>query len=50
MTLVQVNNMMRPDQTILIEGIPLYGEMMEKGTGVFFHNPQDAPKERVYYD
>ena len=50
MTLVQVNNMMRPDQMILIEGIPSYEEMMEKGVGAFFHDPQAAPEDRVYYD
>jgi len=50
MTLVQVNNMMRPDQMILIEGIPSYEEMMEKGVGASFHDPQAAPKDRVYYD
>lgn len=50
MTLMQVNNMMRPDQTILIEGIPSYAEIMEKGIGAFFHDPEAAPAGRVYYD
>ncbi|MCC8139010.1 MAG: succinylglutamate desuccinylase [Lachnospiraceae bacterium] len=49
-TLMEVNNTVHPDQTILIENIPTYDEMMEEGLGSYFHNPDTAPAERVYYD
>ncbi len=50
MTLVQVNNMVHPDQAIIIEGIPTYEEMMENGVGTYLHDPEAAPKDQVYYD
>jgi hypothetical protein len=50
MTLVEVNNMLHPDQMILMEGIPSYEEMLEKGVGAFYHDPEAAPADRVYYD
>ena len=50
LTLIEVNNMIHPDKTILIEGVPGYGEIMEKGLGFLFHNPAEAPKGRLYYD
>ncbi len=49
-TIMEVNNTVHPDQTILIENIPTYDEMMEEGLGSYFHNPDTAPAERVYYD
>lgn len=49
MTLIEVNNMLHPDQTILIEGIPAYEEMLE-GIGEYFHDPSAAPEDRVYYN
>lgn len=48
--LVRSNNMMNPDQTILIEGMPTYEDIMEQGIGVYLHNPDDAPTERVFYE
>ena len=50
MTLVQTNNTMNPDQTILMEGIPSYAEILEQGIGAFFHDPMAVPEGRVYYD
>ena len=50
MTLVEVNNMMNPAQTILLEGIPAYTEILDEGIGAFFHDPASAPADRVYYD
>lgn len=50
MTLIQVNNMLHPDQAILMEGMPSYSEVIEKGSGAFFHDPSAAPEGRVYYD
>ena len=50
MTLLQVHNMLHPDRAILVEGIPSYAEMIEKGVGAFLHDPSAAPKGRVFYD
>ena len=48
--IMEVNNTVNPDQTILIEGIPTYEEIMENGLAPYYHNPETAPAERVYYD
>ncbi len=48
--IIEVNNTVNPDQTITIEGIPTYEEMMENGLGSYYHNPETAPADRVYYD
>lgn len=48
--IIEVNNTVNPDQTILIEGIPTYEEIMENGLAPYYHNPETAPAERVYYD
>lgn len=48
--IMEVNNTINPDQTILIEGIPTYEEIMENGLAGYYHNPDTAPAERVYYD
>lgn len=50
MTLIQVNNMMHPDQTILLEGIPSYNDILANGVGTYLHDPSQVPAERVYYD
>ena len=49
-TLLQVHNMMHPDQTILIEGIPSYQDIIANGTGYYLHNPAAASQEFIYYD
>ena len=48
--IMEVNNSVNPDQTILIEGIPNYEEIMANGLAPYYHNPETAPAERVYYD
>ena len=48
--IIEVNNTVNPDQTILIEGIPTYEEIMDNGLAPYYHNPETAPAERVYYD
>jgi hypothetical protein len=48
-TIMQVNNMVCPEQTILFDGIPNYQDML-KGIGAFFNNPSTSPQDRVYYD
>lgn len=50
MTILQVNNMLAPEKTIILEGIPDYREIMGNGLGAFFQNPDEAPQERVFYD
>ncbi|MGN0837628.1 MAG: succinylglutamate desuccinylase [Pyramidobacter sp.] len=50
LTLLEVNNMVHPEQTILIEGVPGYKEIMEKDLGFLFHDPSKAPADKVYYD
>ena len=47
---MEVNNSVNPDQTILIEGVPTYEEMMANGLAGYYHNPETAPANRVYYD
>lgn len=49
-TIIEVNNSVNPDQTITIEGIPTYEEIMANGLAPYYHNPETAPAERVYYD
>ena len=48
--IMEVNNTVNPDQTILIEGIPTYEEIMANGLAPYYHNPATAPAERGYYD
>lgn len=48
--IMEVNNTVNADQTILIEGIPTYEEIMANGLAGYYHNPDTAPAERVYYD
>jgi len=50
MTILEVHNMLTPDKAVILEGIPTYGEMMKKGIGAFFSNPDASPSERVFYD
>lgn len=50
LSILTVNNMVNPDQTILVEGIPSYQEIMASGIGPLFHNPAEAPADRVYYE
>lgn len=50
LTLLEVHSMVHPDKTIIVEGVPGYNEIMDKGLGFLFHDPAKAPKDRVYYD
>lgn len=49
-SIMEVNNMVNPDQIITIEGIPSYADMMENGLGGYYHNPESAGSDRIYYD
>lgn len=50
MTILQVHNMLFPDKTVILEGIPSYSEILDRGIGPFFANPEASPEERVFYD
>lgn len=50
LTLMEVNNNVHPENTILVEGIPTYQQMIENGLGGYYHDPSAAPAERVFYD
>ena len=41
--IMEVNNSVNPDQTT-------YEEIMANGLAPYYHNPETAPAERVYYD
>ena len=49
MQLIMVNNMMHPDQTILVEGIPSYADMC-RSLAPYYYDPATAPAGRLYYD
>jgi len=36
-----------PERAIVIKNVPRYREVVEKGVGSFFHNPAEAPSDRV---
>ena len=50
MTMLQVLAQMDPSKALILEGIPNYNTLVEKGIGSYFRNPEEAPKDRVYYD
>ncbi|MEA3285038.1 MAG: succinylglutamate desuccinylase [Synergistota bacterium] len=50
MTMLQVFNQTATDGAVVISGIPSYQEIVDKGVGVFFHDPEAAPKDKVFYD
>jgi len=39
-----------PDRVIVVQGIPRYAEVVEKGVGYYFHDPEKAAKDRVFLD
>lgn len=50
LNIIQVNNMLNPDQEVLIEGMPSYEEILAKGIGAFYHDPSKAAPNQLYYD
>jgi hypothetical protein len=46
----EVMGFMDPQKSIVVEGLPGYQELIEKGTGAFFHDPAAAPRDRVAFD
>lgn len=49
-TLMNVNNMVHPENTILFDGIPSYEEIMQTGVGAYYHDPSTASADSIYYD
>ena len=39
-----------PNKTIYVKHVPRYSEILEKGVGFFYHDPEEAVKERIYYN
>jgi hypothetical protein len=37
-----------PERAIAVRGIPKYAEIVEKGAGYYFHDPEKADKDRIY--
>jgi len=43
-------SMMTPDREILVNNVPRYAEVVEKGVGFFYHDPSQAKKDRIYFN
>ncbi len=39
-----------PERAITIRGVPRYGQLLENGVGAYFHDPEKAPKDRIFYN
>jgi predicted deacylase len=39
-----------PDRAITVRDLPRYAEVVERGVGAYYHNPETAEKGRVYLD
>ena len=39
-----------PERAIKVRHVPRYAEVVKNGVGHYFHNPQEAPKDRIYYE
>ncbi|MDD2379480.1 MAG: succinylglutamate desuccinylase, partial [Aminobacterium colombiense] len=39
-----------PDRAVIISGVPGYTEVIENTLGTYFHDPKQAPPEKVFYD
>ncbi len=39
-----------PDKAIIIEGVPDYRELVDKGLGYFYHDPGKMAPDRIYYN
>lgn len=48
--IAEVWSSLRPDRPVLIDGVPGYAEVKEKGVGAFLHDPAKSPQERVVYE
>ena len=39
-----------PEREIRIKDVPRYTEIIENGLGHYFHDPEKAEKDRIYYN
>lgn len=39
-----------PSKSVMVKGVPLYAEVIEKGIGNFLHDPAKADSKRIYYE
>ena len=46
----EVFSMLHPDKAVVINNVPKYAEVQEKGLGVFFKDPAKAPSNMVAFD
>jgi len=37
-----------PERTITIRNVPRYRQLVENGVGAYFHDPEKAPKDRIF--
>ena len=47
---IQTYSEMYPDKVVTISNVPRYAEVIENGVGHYFHNPAEAPDDRVVYE
>ncbi|HHY46777.1 MAG TPA: succinylglutamate desuccinylase [Firmicutes bacterium] len=48
--IAEVWSQVNPDRAVVIENVPRYAEVKEKGVGYYLLNPAEAPKDRVVYE
>ncbi|HCA41464.1 MAG TPA: succinylglutamate desuccinylase [Aminobacterium sp.] len=48
--MLEFYSMTAPDRSVVITGVPGYTEVIENSLGTYFHNPEEAPKDLVFYD
>lgn len=48
--IAQAYSDLNPENTIIMNGIPRYQEVIDKGTGFYFHNPQEVDIDQIYYE
>ncbi len=41
---------MRPEKSVVLEGIPRYKEVIQKGVGAYLHDPSQADRKRISYE
>ena len=46
----EIFTMLHPDLPIVITNVPKYKDIKENGLGGYFHDPSEAPADRVVYD
>jgi hypothetical protein len=39
-----------PDRAVLVRDIPRYAELVKNGVGHYFHDPETAASDKVYFN